>query len=168
MSDRANIKQIITYIEQNCPTTITPKQTDNLLKMRRKRKYTIDEYRELFRIAIDNFIYPECPYCKKSITTQEDLTIDHIIPRSLGGKDNIENLQPMHKKCNSDKGCKMPEQTTCPDVPVKKHRKPKKETKHKERDIVKSRTPEELYQKCKKIDQARVAKCHTTVRGYSK
>lgn len=165
MDDRG-IKQIIRYIVSNCKTTITPKQIEQLREMRRMGEYNICKLRLLYRIAIDNLVYPECPYCKKSITTQEDLTIDHIIPQALGGTDDIENLQPMHKKCNSNKGCKMPEQTTCSETPIKKHRKSRNESKHKEREIVKSRTPEELYQKCKKIDQARtnksrlVSHCH--------
>jgi 5-methylcytosine-specific restriction endonuclease McrA len=37
----------------------------------------------------------------------ELMTIDHILPRSLGGKDNIENLQPMCNTCNAKKGNKV-------------------------------------------------------------
>jgi 5-methylcytosine-specific restriction endonuclease McrA len=31
-------------------------------------------------------------------------TIDHILPKSKGGKDNLENLQLAHAGCNFSKG----------------------------------------------------------------
>ncbi|MES2773702.1 MAG: HNH endonuclease [Bacteroidota bacterium] len=37
----------------------------------------------------------------------EMMTIDHILPRSLGGSDSIENLQPMCNSCNHKKGNKV-------------------------------------------------------------
>ena len=155
MNDRG-IKQIIEYIAHNCKTTITPKQWEQLREMEHINKYDIRNLRKLYRIAIDNCVYPECPYCKKSITNQEDLTIDHIIPHALGGKDDIENLQPMHKKCNSEKGCAMPELKQCTKSQPKKHHKNHHGGK---RETVKSHTVEELYTKCQKIDQARTDKC---------
>ena len=158
--DNKGIKQLIQYIEHNCRTTLTPKQVEQLREIKRLNEYNIYKVRILYRIAIDNLVYPECPYCKKPIKTQDEFTIDHIIPRAKGGMDNIENLQPMHKLCNSDKGCEIPTITVCTEVPVKKHRKNHNTPKRKEREIVKSRTPEELYQKCQKIDQARKSKCH--------
>lgn len=42
-----------------------------------------------------------CHICGKQITSTQDLTIDHIIPKSRGGTSKFENLQPAHSKCNS-------------------------------------------------------------------
>lgn len=40
-----------------------------------------------------------CQICK----TDKDITIDHIIPLSKGGKNDINNLQPLCRSCNSKK-----------------------------------------------------------------
>jgi 5-methylcytosine-specific restriction endonuclease McrA len=31
-------------------------------------------------------------------------TVDHIIPRSLGGPDTLDNARPAHRRCNSQRG----------------------------------------------------------------
>lgn len=43
------------------------------------------------------------------------MTVDHIIPKSLGGGNQLENLQPMCCKCNTAKGNKiyLPIQVNC-------------------------------------------------------
>jgi 5-methylcytosine-specific restriction endonuclease McrA len=45
----------------------------------------------------------ECQMCK----TKEKITIDHIIPLSKGGKNNIDNLQPLCISCNCSKNNKI-------------------------------------------------------------
>jgi 5-methylcytosine-specific restriction endonuclease McrA len=44
-----------------------------------------------------------CVYCKAT----ENLTIDHIIPKSKGGSNNIGNFQVLCRRCNHAKGDKI-------------------------------------------------------------
>lgn len=48
-----------------------------------------------------------CQYCGK---TSNELTVDHVIPKRLGGKSTWENLVAACKKCNNKKGDKTLEQ----------------------------------------------------------
>lgn len=32
------------------------------------------------------------------------LTPDHVVPRSLGGSDDLDNLRPAHRRCNLSRG----------------------------------------------------------------
>lgn len=41
-----------------------------------------------------------CGICGKLIPTIDEMNIDHIIPLSRGGTNDIENLRPTHKFCN--------------------------------------------------------------------
>ena len=48
-----------------------------------------------------------CQYCgNKSV----HMTVDHVIPKNLGGKDTWENLVAACAQCNNKKGKKTPEQ----------------------------------------------------------
>lgn len=50
-----------------------------------------------------------CGICDEPITkgrrgTRGGITVDHIIPLSVGGRDTIRNMQPAHSLCNVVKG----------------------------------------------------------------
>lgn len=47
-----------------------------------------------------------CALCGGQIINMKDATIDHIVPISRGGGDEIANLQVAHLKCNLEKGNK--------------------------------------------------------------
>ena len=42
--------------------------------------------------------------CCQRCGTEERLSVDHIVPRTLGGDDNPSNLQVLCSSCNSSKG----------------------------------------------------------------
>lgn len=49
-----------------------------------------------------------CAGCKKPIKLLEQASIDHIIPRDIGGCTRESNLQLMHRRCNGAKSNKLP------------------------------------------------------------
>lgn len=61
--------------------------------------------RKLIRKAVLDRDGHACKHCG----TGDDLTLDHIIPRSRGGTDDLANLQTLCRTCNSRKGARMPE-----------------------------------------------------------
>lgn len=52
-----------------------------------------------------------CQYCGKKAP---DMTIDHVVPRSRGGRDAWENLVTACVNCNNSKGSKTPEEANMP------------------------------------------------------
>jgi 5-methylcytosine-specific restriction endonuclease McrA len=52
--------------------------------------------------------------CCQRCGTEERLTVDHIVPRVLGGDDNLNNLQVLCSHCNSSKGGRFFERAKTP------------------------------------------------------
>jgi len=50
-----------------------------------------------------------CQFCAEALTSSE-LTLDHVLPRSQGGKSSWENLVACCYACNNRKGDRTPEQ----------------------------------------------------------
>jgi 5-methylcytosine-specific restriction endonuclease McrA len=66
-----------------------------------------------------------CQYCRKKFSTSE-LSLDHVIPRSLGGKTTWDNLVCACVYCNARKGGRTPHQAhmNLLKAPVKPKRNP--------------------------------------------
>jgi 5-methylcytosine-specific restriction endonuclease McrA len=66
-----------------------------------------------------------CQYCRKKFSTQE-LSLDHVVPRSMGGKTTWDNLVCACVYCNARKGGRTPHQAhmTLHKLPVKPKRNP--------------------------------------------
>ena len=47
-----------------------------------------------------------CYLCGQLILKQEELSADHVVPKSKGGTTSFSNLKPTHKICNNKKGDK--------------------------------------------------------------
>ena len=62
-----------------------------------------------------------CQYCASGFKTHE-LTFDHVIPRSRGGRTNWENIVAACQKCNTVKGSKMPHEVNM--YPMQEPRQP--------------------------------------------
>lgn len=51
---------------------------------------------------------PWCGICLHPLRLDgSDVTIDHVIPKSKGGTDNLSNLQLAHRYCNYEKADKI-------------------------------------------------------------
>lgn len=72
----------------------------------------------------------KCAYCGLYFKLEDIIEVDHIVPKSLGGKDDYKNLQLLHKHCHDVK--------TASDGSLKSHEK----GRHiEEPDVVKVTSP---------------------------
>jgi len=75
-----------------------------LLRLIRPRRQPIKFSRQNIYLR-DNF---RCQYCGARVSSQ-DLNLDHVIPRALGGKTTWENIVTCCIPCNVQKGGNTPE-----------------------------------------------------------
>ena len=65
---------------------------------RLKKSGSTTAWRRLRQIVINR------DQCCQRCGSEERLTVDHIVPRILGGDDSMSNLQVLCSTCNSSKG----------------------------------------------------------------
>jgi hypothetical protein len=88
------------------PAQLAPTAAPELRQVRRARKraadygYRGEHFTESQWLALLDASGGVCLACGAA----GDLTVDHIIPLSLGGSNHIENIQPLCERCNCDKG----------------------------------------------------------------
>lgn len=47
-----------------------------------------------------------CWLCGAEITAVQPWDVDHVLPRSQGGSDELRNLRPAHASCNRSRGAR--------------------------------------------------------------
>ncbi len=71
-----------------------------------------------------------CQYCRCAYSAT-DLTLDHVVARSRGGKSTWENLVACCRRCNNRKGDRLPEEAG-----MKLERRPRPFTLHTSRSLM--------------------------------
>ena len=54
--------------------------------------------------------YGKCWYCGANLNPFDNLVIEHVIPLTRGGVDDVRNLVPSCNYCNQSKGAKLTEE----------------------------------------------------------
>jgi len=98
-------------VEQYCKTISSVSQVFNLPAVIVLKRYVKHRFTEIAPRKRNIFWRDAnvCQYCAKTFHIKE-LTIDHVIPKSRGGKNTWQNLATSCMKCNQKKGARTPEE----------------------------------------------------------
>jgi 5-methylcytosine-specific restriction endonuclease McrA len=103
--DKADILHYLGEEDSNVECVYDASGIDHPVPLVIRLRFQIKRPRIIARVsrrgiyARDNY---KCQYCG----SPSDLTLDHVVPKRLGGKDTWENLVTCCKKCNSRKSDK--------------------------------------------------------------
>jgi 5-methylcytosine-specific restriction endonuclease McrA len=78
------------------------------LSLQEQINFSYNNVHHFFRVTLYDKSHL-CAKCNLEIVGIKHATLDHIVPRSKGGRTRLSNLQLMHPKCNSRKSDEMPE-----------------------------------------------------------
>lgn len=84
-------------------TYATPEGKARMLEHKHRRRARVGQVTPELRAYVQSLYSLPCSYCG----ADENITVDHVIPLSRGGKHEIENLVPACKSCNSSKHDKL-------------------------------------------------------------
>lgn len=105
-------KDKVDVVEESLNEIHSPTLTIILPSVIKLRSYVNIHYHQRVKFCKENVFFRDgftCQYCGK-LYPKEELTLDHIIPVSHGGKKNWLNIVTACKKCNNKKGNRTPEQ----------------------------------------------------------
>ena len=98
----------VVYAEMPLPTVI------------RLRHYVRVPYKEI-PLTRRNILHRDGHSCQYCGYTGDDLTLDHVLPRSRSGEDTWENIVTACVRCNVRKGSRTPKEANMP-LRIKPHR----------------------------------------------
>ncbi len=106
---------LITGFGVLCPPRVSPSYVAYSRKRVLVRGHTNSEWQ-----ALCNRHGRVCLCCGRTGTRHNPITRDHVIPIRWGGRNTIDNIQPLCKSCNSRKKDKTIDYRTCPEHPKNK------------------------------------------------